>query len=44
MYAQEWIQYLDLEPHPEGEFYKSTYQSQLTTECPQGNRPLYTKQ
>nr|WP_153723172.1 cupin domain-containing protein [Sporosarcina cascadiensis] len=42
MNALEWIQYLDLQPHPEGGFYKSTYQSQLTTQQKQGERPLYT--
>lgn len=42
MKAQEWIQYLGLEPHPEGGFYKSTFQSDMKTVCPQGERPLYT--
>lgn len=42
MNAQEWTQYLDLQPHPEGGFYKSTYHSELTVQCQQGDRPLYT--
>lgn len=42
MKAQDWINYLELAPHPEGGFYNSTYRSNLTTACPQGERPLYT--
>lgn len=42
MYAEQWIEYLQLEAHPEGGFYKSTYSSDLMTDCPQGERPLYT--
>lgn len=42
MNAQEWIDYLQLKPHPEGGFYTSTYRSDFTTVCAQGERPLYT--
>lgn len=30
MNAEEWIEYLQLEPHPEGGFYRSTYRQGLT--------------
>ncbi|WP_303967600.1 cupin domain-containing protein [Sporosarcina ureae] len=42
MNAEEWIEYLQLEPHPEGGFYKSTYRSDVTANCAQGERPMYT--
>ena len=42
MNAEQWINYLGLEPHPEGGFYKSTYRSDLTADCTQGERPMYT--
>jgi len=42
MKAQELISQLKLEQHPEGGYYRSTYQSDLTTKCTQGERPLYT--
>ena len=42
MDVQEWIDQLALEPHPEGGFYKSTYESSLWTEADQGERKLYT--
>ncbi|WP_153733434.1 cupin domain-containing protein [Sporosarcina obsidiansis] len=42
MNAHEWIRNLELEPHPEGGFYKSTYRSGFVSEFTQGERPLYT--
>ena len=42
MKAQEWINRLELEPHPEGGYYKSTYQSDIWLAREQGKRPLYT--
>lgn len=42
MDAKKWIEQLELEPHPEGGFYKSTYSSDLLTDCAQGERPFYT--
>ena len=42
MKAQEWINRLGLEPHPEGGYYKSTYQSDIWLAREQGKRPLYT--
>lgn len=42
MNAEQWINYLELEPHPEGGFYKSTYRSDLAVNSTQGDRPLYT--
>ena len=40
--AQHYIQKLDLEPHPEGGFYKRIYQSPLHCQTPNGQRPLST--
>lgn len=42
MDAKKWIEHLELEPHPEGGFYKSTYSSDVLTDCAQGERPFYT--
>lgn len=40
--AQQYIQQLDLAPHPEGGFYKRIYQSPINIETLNGERPLST--
>lgn len=40
--AQEWIDELGLEPHPEGGFYKRTEESDLSLGKEARQRPLYT--
>ena len=42
MQAQKWINQLELAPHPEGGYYKSTYKSDILVERTQGKRALYT--
>jgi len=42
MQAQKWINQLELVPHPEGGYYKSTYKSDILVEREQGKRALYT--
>lgn len=40
--AQDWIDHLNLEPHPEGGYYKQTEVSTLTHEASGKDLPLYT--
>ena len=40
--AEQLIQHLALQPHPEGGFYKSTLRSEESLEVEQGIRPYYT--
>lgn len=40
--AEQLIQHLALQPHPEGGFYQSTLRSEDTLEAEQGERPYYT--
>lgn len=40
--AETYIEKLQLEPHPEGGFYRSTFQSDEWMSCTQGQRRLYT--
>lgn len=42
MKAEEYIKQLQLEPHPEGGFYKPTYASELSASFEHGERQLYT--
>lgn len=41
-HAQQYIEQLKLEPHPEGGFYKRIYESPLLCQTPAGERPLST--
>lgn len=40
--AQDWIEALALEPHPEGGYYKRIYASHHSTDTAQGQRPSAT--
>ncbi|GAA6135776.1 hypothetical protein NBRC116188_25660 [Oceaniserpentilla sp. 4NH20-0058] len=40
--SQHWIQTLQLEPHPEGGFYRRIYQSTQTVQTASGKRPCAT--
>ena len=42
MKAQKWIDHLELQKHPEGGYYKSTYKSDTMVVEERGERPLYT--
>lgn len=42
MEAQNWIDHLQMEAHPEGGFYSPSYRSDQEMEVPAGVRPLYT--
>jgi predicted cupin superfamily sugar epimerase len=42
MTAEEIKKFLNLEPHPEGGFYRRTYASSTTVERPRGVRPVGT--
>lgn len=41
-HAHQYITQLELEPHPEGGFYKRIYESPLLCQTPIGERPLST--
>jgi predicted cupin superfamily sugar epimerase len=40
--VNEWVQLLNLNPHPEGGYYAETYRSSLMTDTPAGPRPVAT--
>ncbi|WP_173918244.1 cupin domain-containing protein [Halobacillus sp. Marseille-Q1614] len=42
MKSDDLINQLGLKAHPEGGFYKPTYESDISTETPHGKRSLYT--
>ncbi|MCP3027204.1 cupin domain-containing protein [Halobacillus sp. A5] len=42
MKAEDYIKKLELEPHPEGGFYRPSYRSEISESFQQGSRPLYT--
>ena len=41
-FADDFIDELNLQEHPEGGYYREYYRSQLTADCPQGKRQLLT--